>query len=466
MQDSGAAVSTDVADSTGVSDDSGHADRGFFIGVASAAVLGLFVRVAYTLVVLRHTVVAGDPLFYRLQGRLLAEGHLFVDPFFWLYGLGLRPSSYHPPLFTVFQSLLWSVGLRSVLSQRLATSVLGVAGVVAIGFAGRAIAGRRAGVIAAVLAAIWPLVWINDPLMSAESLLTLMTALTLLAASRFWHRPTKVAAGLLGAAIGLMALTRAETAMLLVFLGVPLIVLAARGSDRPAPWRGLAAFALGAIIVMGPWVSWNLVRFNQPVLLSNGFGGTLSVSNRNGVYDGPRLGWWTIQWTGTGRFSKPPALPSSKDEAELERVSRHRAFDYISHHLGDQPRVMLARLGRMSGLYRPWQTAELDASEGRGVWPSRLGILGTLATLPFAIYGMVLLRRRREPILPMVAIGVMTILTGALFWGAPRFAVPWAVAACVLTGAAFDQIWQRVRGRAASTPGEEALPEPPVDART
>ena len=103
----------------------------------------------------------------------------------------------------------------------------------AIGLLGRRLAGDRAGIVAAGIAALYPFLWINDAVVLSESLLALTTALMLIAAYAFWRMPSPWRAAALGAAIALVALTRAEGALLFALLGVPVVLMGA--GTRVAP---------------------------------------------------------------------------------------------------------------------------------------------------------------------------------------------------------------------------------------
>ncbi len=64
-------------------------------------------------------------------------------------------------------------------------TLVGVAVVVVVGLLAREIAGRTVGLVAAGLAAVHPGFWINDGLVMAESLTTLMVAGALWATVRY-----------------------------------------------------------------------------------------------------------------------------------------------------------------------------------------------------------------------------------------------------------------------------------------
>src|SRR5262249_50919357 len=147
----------------------------------------------------------------------------------------MAPSAVHPPLFSLYLGMVSRLGADSALAHRIGACVAGAAAVGVIGLVGRRLAGDRAGLIAAVIAALYPYFWINDAVGLSESLLALTTALVLLAAYAFWRRPTPWRAVAFGAAIALVALTRAAAGVLFAILALPWVVVGPglAGARRP-----------------------------------------------------------------------------------------------------------------------------------------------------------------------------------------------------------------------------------------
>ena len=120
----------------------------------------------------------------------------------------------------------------------------------------RDLAGPRAGVIAAVLAALYPGFWVFDGEVMSEALVMLLAALVILSANRCFRRCT-LSGWRPRAARGLSALTRAELVLL-----VPLVALPTVLWQRGMEWRrraSLCALALAvAIAPMLPWFGRNL----------------------------------------------------------------------------------------------------------------------------------------------------------------------------------------------------------------
>ena len=406
--------------------------RRFTITLGVVVAGALVVRLVYVLVQLRHDPLGGDSLYYSLQGHDLAHGRWFIEPYRFRLDHVTEPSAYHPPLFSLYLGVVSRLGADSFLAHRIAACVVGAAAVGAIGFLGRRLAGNRVGLLAAGIAALYPYLWVNDAVVLSESLLALITALMLLAAYAFWRIPSPWRAAALGAGIGLLALTRAEGVLLFALLALP-VAFAVPGLDWRRRLERIGVMALAALALVLPWVAFNLARFEAPAYLSTGSGVTLVDSSCNAVYSGPFIGWWSF-------LCIPDRI--SNDEAVNDRENREVALRYVRRHVSELPRVVAARVGRMWGVFRPLQTADLD---GRGVNADRAGLAASYVLIPLAIGGLVMLRRRREPILPMLALGAMVTITAALFYGAVRFRVPADVAIVVCAAVALDAAWCKLR---------------------
>jgi hypothetical protein len=96
----------------------------------------------------------------------------------------------------------------------------------------------------------------------------------------------------------------------------------------------------------------------------------------------------------------------------------------------------------MWGVFRPFQTAELDA---RGLNANRAGLIASYVLIPLAIGGLVVLRRRKQPLLPMLTLAALVTITAVIFYGALRFRVPADVAIVACAAVALDAAWSRLR---------------------
>ncbi|MGI8492399.1 MAG: glycosyltransferase family 39 protein, partial [Acidimicrobiales bacterium] len=242
--------------------------------VGAITALGLAVRLAPVLAH-PHLRAQGDAYFYHSEANLLVAGLGWINPFTY-YPSNLHehvPVASFPPLFTLVLAAASLVGAKSFLAHRIWCCVIG-ASACALGAAtGRTIAGRRVGLIAALLIAVYPNLWISDGLGLSETLSPVVALAVLLAAYRFWQRPSLRQVVLLGTLIGAAALARDEMAALAVLILLPM-VLVVPGPSRRRRLGLLAAGGLAAATVVAPWVGYNLTRFDKPVFISDGLGVT------------------------------------------------------------------------------------------------------------------------------------------------------------------------------------------------
>jgi hypothetical protein len=445
--------------------------RSFAFGMLVTAGIGAVVRVVWVLTARRDFSLHGDDFFYHWQANALAEGKGFINPYVWR-GLGrLEPSAAHPPLYSLYLAVWSWLGFDTPLAHRLASCVLGVAAVVVVGLVGRRIAGHRAGIIAAGVAAVYPQLWINDGMLVSESMYILVIAATLLFAYRLWASRSWLDAGLLGALIGLSALTRPEAVILVPLIGIPFLF---SKRDR-LPRRVGTCLVIGGVclLVILPWWVRNVSEFRDPTFLATGNGVVLQVSNCDQTYSGDFLGYWNVECLTKGkpvpkdieRRLAQRGVPGlvylqandKLDDSEFDTAAREKAFDYIREHASRVPVVVAARVGRIWGVFRPIEDVENDILfERRGHFPSWSGAIMYYALLPAAVYALVIMRRRRVPISPMIAIFAMVTITVAAAMGITRYRVSADVALAVLGGVAIDGLIRLFRRRKAGTLAADA----------
>src|SRR5262245_11613077 len=378
--------------------------RRFFARLALIAAGAAAWRVWYVLgpVTDRIQRLTGDEFFYNWQARYFVEGRWFTNPFLLHNHHVSEPTALHPPLYTVFLAIPSSLGFDTPTQHRIAGALLGTGTVVLIGVLARRLAGNRAGLIAALIAAFYPPLWSDDSVIGLETLYCFLVVLALLAVYRFWQSPTLGRAALLALCLGLASLTRSEGIILFVLLGVPTALLA-RGWDWGRRVRALAVMGAIGVVLIGPWVVRNLTTFEKRTVLGTGYGLVLAYGNCDATYAGPKLGYWDNRCL---REYTPGVEESVFDKQALDQGT-----SYIKHHAGRVPVVVLARIGRIWEVFRPVQNVELNEFfEQRGHQASWAVLIGYYVTLPFAIAGLVIMRRRRIPIYPIFAIiGAITI---------------------------------------------------------
>ena len=418
------------------------ARRKFLITLAVIALGALAIRITYVLAVKHGQALAGDEPYYHATGDDVANGFGFVTG----HGADAAPAATHPPLMPLLLALpsLLASG-NSIAEQRLTLALLGVLTVVVIGMLGRSIAGPRAGLLAAGIAAATPMLWTYDGVLLSESLTGLLIALVLWASYRHLRAPSLCSTGLVGLLVGLAALTRAELVLLAPLLALPVLIIGGPRSTSER-LRRLGVAGAAAVVVVGPWVGYNLSRFEKPVYISVSIGGALCGSNNDGAFYGKRIGLWVADDCPIPR--RAPADPSV-----LADYWAHAGTDYLQDHLDRLPIVILARLGRVWGVYRPSGTIDYqERIDGIGSDLGWAGYASYLLLLPFAVGGVVVLRRRRVTVFPLLATFASVTLAAGSFYGLLRMRYASDIALVVLASIAIESI---MSARAPSRPATE-----------
>jgi hypothetical protein len=377
---------------------------GFARWLAAIAAGGLAVRLLYILVLTPHLRGLGDAAYYHGLANALADGHGFVNP-----ATGAA-TALHPPLFPLVLTPASLLGLDSYNAHRVVVCVIGTGTIVGVGLLARTVAGERAGLIAAAVAAVSPVLVSADSAVMSETLLGLLVALVAVAA----YRRSPI---LLGVLIALAALTRGEALVLL-----PLLL----------PWRQprrAAAVVLACVVVLAPWTIRNATSFEKPVLLSTNDGGLIAGANCPSAYRGHDIGSWDLRCVPT----KP-----AKDESVASAHARTQGLDYARDNASRVPVVLAARLGRTFELVQP--VLQAQRAEARAAGLEVAGAVFFWVVLPFGVYGLVLLRRRGVPVAPLVAPFAVAVAATLVGYGVPRFRHPADVAVAVLAGVALDAL--------------------------
>ena len=422
----------------------------FWWVLAGVSVVGLAVRVTYIFGWHRNYVFGGDPFFYHAGANLLADGKGFISP----YSPPHHPiaASDHPPLYMLYLAVPSVLGFQSALTHMLWSAVLGTGTVVLVGLTGREVGGPRLGVVAATIAALGPNLWVSDGLLRAESMAMFTIALCLLLAYRYWHHPSWWRLAALGAAGGAAALSRAELVLVIPLLVVPLALLAP-GPTRRERGTGVVVGLLAGLVLMSPWLIFNLTRFEQPELLTTSIGPLLSSASCDTVWKGDNKSYYSISCTQAvqAREAKP-----GYDESQFDSIYRRAAFRYIADHKHLIPGVVAARAVAIVGLYHPGLQIRIDSS--RGVEKSELPLARAVMysfyvlALLSVVGALVLRRRRRSPVFPLLVPPAVVLLTVIVGYAAMRFRAPADVALCILAALAVDAAINRLRGHPDVTP--------------
>ncbi|MFZ4718080.1 MAG: ArnT family glycosyltransferase [Ilumatobacteraceae bacterium] len=400
----------------------------------ACVVLAAVVRVTYWITKFGDPLLLNDSWYYSDQARRLTEGVWFREMF------ADQPGAEHGPLTSL---LMWPFSYSDdyQTTQRLVTVITGILLVWVLGRFAEDLAGRTAGVAAALIGALYPNLWMNDGLVMSESISMLFVALTLWAAwrtvsttdvNRFMRNSF-----LLGIVAGLAVLARSEVALLVPFLFAWLVIARRRAA---LPWRPALVAVTAVVLVVSPWVLFNLSRFDRPVLLTTNDGTTILGANCDLVYGGEALGGWDV-----GCVLKDEAYNPYEEPSVRSARQRQLGLQYMKDHITEVPLVVLARVGRTLDLYGFSSHLHQDTGEERPAGAVWAGIVCFWLLAVLSCFGARLLRRRDRWLLflPMV----VTLITTVLFYGAHRIRSSAEPSLVLFSAVAVAAWWERRRDR-------------------
>jgi 4-amino-4-deoxy-L-arabinose transferase-like glycosyltransferase len=404
--------------------------RQFALRLVVISAGALAIRLFYALVMMADVPASGDGYQFHLLARILADEGKYLQPIAFLGPGEEIPTAEKPPLYPAYVALVHLLGWSSYEAQRAASCLLGAAMVGIVGLVGREVGGERTGLIAAGLAALYPMLIVLDGSGRSESLYVLLVALILLLAYRLARAPGWVTAAILGAVTGLAALTRSESVAYLLLVALPAVWMARPALRDRLRLAGVVLVAFA--VVIAPWQVRNLTTFERPVALSTNEGGLLAGANCGLAYYGVGIGTW-------------PCFPSlgptlQRDESEVSWRLRREAFDYIGDHLGRLPAVIGVRVLRTWELWdtRDQASIEINISE-RHLRVHQAGVLGLFLLIPLAVWGALGLRRMGKPLSLLLGPIVLVTLLSALTYGTSRFRAAADVSLVVLAALAVSR---------------------------
>jgi 4-amino-4-deoxy-L-arabinose transferase-like glycosyltransferase len=388
---------------------------------------------------------SGDQFSYFHYGREIARGNGYIS-----YVTG-EATAYYPVGYPALLAVVYFVILHTpipddlLLATALLHVVLSTASVALVFVVGRAIAGVRAGLVAAAIMALFPNLVYQVATVQLETtfIFGVLAALAVIV-THDWSSGPPTARRLLGfgAVLGLVIVVRPFAAVLLV--GLVAALLAVRSGWR----RTLAAAGLVLLVVVGtslPWTIRNAVAMDSFVPSSTNMGDTLCI-DRN------------LDAKGGFRFAEhdgcvDPGLP----EVPRNRGNTRKAIEFVLEH-PERELLQIVRRARImfesdhDGIEAvqtlgggPFLSERVtDVAEPVADWYFR----GVLALSVLGLVGFAARDRRPERLL--VASGLLGLLAiPLLLWGNPRFHLPLAPFMALSAALALDGAWRRLRAGAA-----------------
>ena len=383
--------------------------------------LALAVRVAFNVVFVVHSYQPrGDAFDYVTIAQNLLDGKGYAALF---PGLVTRLTARRPPLFPLSLAACFAIFGRGMVAPLLMLSVLGAVTCALMVHLTRRLFGEREALLAGLLAAVWPGMWINNTTLMSETLYVLLLVSLVRLADRARRVCTVTGVLPLGVLAGLMTLTRPEGILFVALLAFWLAVIWP-GEDR---WRAVAAALAMAALIIAPWVVRNWLRFGAFIPSATSIGQVLACANNDKTY-------YEHEWLGGLHLDPvdPAVSPQYKSwlddprmtEAEIDRRLRAEGVRYARAHAQRMPVVVLWRLRRALDLWSPYRSAAHESAEGRLPLASLAAWLTFPPLLAAGALGAVRFRHHARRLFWPYAVIAFYVADVAVTWGAPRFRSP------------------------------------------
>lgn len=437
------------------------ASRAFCLALVAIAALGMAIQITYALSTRADVAVGYDGPQYSKNALLLAEGHGYLSSEDIFFKKVVRQTAIHPPLTSLWLSIPnlfghGAFGDAIPKEHQIWLSVVGFGTILLVGAVGRELASERAGLLAAGLAAVHPGIWTYPTTVMSEPIGQFLFAAVLLLVYRFGRSPSLARAAWLGGVAGLLPLARSEQVLVFPLIVIPVLVWRGLQADRRTRMSWVAAATVWAGLVTGPYVVFNQLRFEEPVLLGTALDIALGSSNCQAAYHGNAEGYWSpLCRPVVEEFDA--ARGRYLDESEIFAVYREEGLADIEAESDRLPAVLVIRAQRALSLRSPENLARFEAGvEGRGYEALRWSFMAyyVLSGLTFAACWR--LRRAGRHVLPLLMPFAIAALGGMSTHGTSRLRCAVEIVVVIGAGVQLDHLFGRVAElRRAPSPSEQ-----------
>lgn len=383
--------------------------------------IALLVRIAYNLTAgVGYVAMADAGQYERIALHLLSE-HCFCDT-------ANVPTLGRAPLWpTVIAVIYWIFGTNNI-TVRLFLSILGSLSCLIVYFFARDLFGKRLGLIAGLIAACYPGMFIYDGWLYSESLYTFCFLAFTYALYRFQISMQRRWIILSAIAFACSLLTRQSGLLTYAMLAFFVLVIIWK---KLMPWRvalkGIGALALISCLVIIPWSIRNYVVSGYIVPVSTGSSTILAGSYNDTVFTNPMLGA-TGMWV-LPNDAIPPIQYTQKccniwgEDPNQDAYATH----WIETHIQSMPRLLAMHFINI------WRPGTPDGLLPISQFPGRLSSrlislalhLSAILIILLALVGMALTWRRKwRDFLTIYMAITVTVIQCIVFYGSPRFRAP------------------------------------------
>lgn len=386
-----------------------------------------------------------DGLVYHMLAQIVLAGKGYTN-------LDGSPAINWVPGWPALMAGLYALFGVTTLAPMLANAVFGAATVALLVLLGETLFGRRVGIFAGALVAVWPGLVYYAPTLHTEALFMLLFTALLLCLARSATSPGNRAGWLTGAglALGSCALVKAEPLAFSPFIA--LFLWRVRASNAGFVRGCLLVFGL-CLLVIGPWLVRNHAISGRLMLSANS-GETVYNCNHAGSSGKPdvvvsrrfRKSCERDTFTETSLatidrgWEEARSFVSGDPIAALYIARNKLRYTYSSDAEGE--RLIRFGMGEREGAAGSENGWRWKLAESTSLRLRRLANAYWFAVLALAAVGASTLRRwPRGAVLLLFGVLVTWLGIHVVFCGAPRYHVPETPTLALLAACGLERIW-------------------------
>jgi 4-amino-4-deoxy-L-arabinose transferase-like glycosyltransferase len=395
-----------------------------FLPAALITGVALGVRILYNTTVAQAYSPGYDSAQYQQIGFHLLDEHCFcLHPFI--------TTAYRPPLWPWLIAGLSLLFGRADIYDRLLLCSLGAGTCLLIALFARDLFGKRCGLLAGLIAAIYPALFIYDGWLYTESLYTFLLCALCLCLQRIQRRQGhSMGLWLLcGVLLGLLALTRPNGLVLIGLVWLWTALLLWRKLLGLRALRNVVVATAIACLLVGPWTLRNALVAHSFIPVATGDGTVLlGAYNDQTATQSEHLGSWVNPLQTAPGVLRPFPLFTCDAVCEVARedASKKAALQWITGHISALPGLLASHVRNFWTPYT--READLPMERFPNLLASKI-VLGMNLALPLLIFALaasgllVTLKFWRELLFAYLVI-LVALGEALIYYGSSRFRAP------------------------------------------
>lgn len=414
----------------------------YHLSLAAIFALAVALRVVYNLTVARAYVPLHDAADYNNMAlHILNEGCVCIYPHI--------PTTVRPPLYPLFMAIVYVFSGYDPLHVRLALSVTGALTCLLVAGMARILMGKRVGVLAGLVAATYPQLFIWDAFLYSEGLAIFFFALCCYLAMRLHKRHQWWVWLSVGLIFGLAALVRPNGVYaLLAVIAVIAVAVALRETPPRQGAIQAAALTLGCILALSPWVVRNYLDTGGSFVPFTTVTGIVIAGSYNDLSfsDPANAGIWVNPLrvpADASTMKRFPLICDARCEVARSNAAEQMGIHWAETHVKDLPLLLYRRMKQF------WHPNSPPGEAGMPVWRSFAIIYPTVVILLAFVGALFALRRDWRAALMPLLFAASVVAGGLLFYGTPRMRAPMepmiVVFGAVGLASLIEIAWRRAR---------------------